>query len=84
MSYWYHAAQVRNSRVMDMQKRTKPNVFESEYDRKAERMRLAIIEFLQWNDPNGVYLDECPENEGNPMSLAEAAESLARIAGDES
>ena len=62
--------------------RYKDAFFESEYDARAEELRKTIVDFLQWNDPNGAYHDDCPENEGCPMSLAQAAEALSVVASD--
>ena len=38
------------------------------------KARLAIIEFLSWNDKNGTYRDS--DNEDNPMSLSQLVSCL--------
>jgi len=41
--------------------------------------RLEIIDWLQWNDPNGTYTDRCSLNEfGFIMSREEGVEIMTR------
>ena len=45
----------------------------------ATLMRHHIIEWLQWNDANGIYTDEASMQEfGNIMSLDEGVEIMTR------
>lgn len=47
------------------------------YDRGS---REAILEFLQWNDPNGVYTDAVSRDEGyDPLSYDEALIELEGV-----
>lgn len=47
------------------------------YDRGS---REAILEFLQWNDPNGVYTDAVSKEEGyEPLSYDEALIELEGV-----
>lgn len=47
------------------------------YDRGS---REAILEFLQWNDPNGVYTDALSKEEGyEPLSYDEALIELEGV-----
>jgi len=47
------------------------------YDRGS---REAILEFLQWNDPNGVYTDSVSKEEGyGPLSYDEALIELEGV-----
>jgi len=41
--------------------------------------RHCIIDWLQWNDPNGIYTDEASMQEfGNAMSIEEGIEIMTR------
>lgn len=47
------------------------------YDRGS---REAILEFLQWNDPNGVYTDSVSKQEGyDPLDYDEALIELEGV-----
>ena len=47
------------------------------YDRGS---RKAILEFLQWNDPNGAYTDTASRDEGyDPLSYDEALIELEGV-----
>lgn len=47
------------------------------YDRGS---REAILEFLQWNDPNGAYTDTASRDEGyDPLSYDEALIELEGV-----
>lgn len=50
------------------------------YDRGS---REAILEFLQWNDPNGVYTDTASRDEGyEPLDYDEAILELEGVIND--
>ena len=42
-----------------------------------ECTRAELIEFLSWNDPNGVYNDEQAEKEGFPTATIEDLQNMA-------